>query len=738
MVLPIKYHAAILAALLSGAAVESQAQEAVPAAARRAVRAVWTDAPPVFDGLLDEEQWRRVDPTNGFTATEPVEGEPLTETTDVRILFDRANLYIGVYCYDSEPGRLIVNDLQRDFDSNESDALGVAIDPFHDRRSSYSFFVNPGGARRDMQAFGDGRYTNLQWDGIWDVRTSIRPDGWTAEIVIPFKTLGLKASNAATMGINFKRRIRRKNEEGYWSPVPRRFTINYITNAGDLTGLGDVETGGNLRLKPFATMDLRRGDTPALGDSKAKVGLDAKYRVAEGLALDLTLNTDFSQVDVDRQEINLTRFGLFFPEKRDFFLENAGIFELGDVPNERSASRRSEESQLFYSRRIGLSSDGQPLPLVGGVRLSGRSRGWSLGVMDIYQDKDEDDFRPSANYAVARVRRDLFEAMDAGAIVTYRHGPGGDYNAAYGADFNTRLFQKWSINGFVADTQSADVTRVRAGFRPGDATHQAKISTNWEDGFFDGTVLFADIGEAFDPQLGFVARRGVRNWHTQAGIHPRPRGWPLIREINPHMNLKFFSDRQGTFLTRDTHYAVTVLFHAGGRSEVSTNPQFDRLVEPFQIRRGIVIPPGDYRWNEFRLTYSTDRSQILSGSYTLEKGGFYDGHRTSNAVSATLSVKPRFNVAASYDSNHVRLPGGSFRADLLGVQSTYSFSPRMVINGSVQFNRDTETTLTNVRFSFLHHPLSDFIIVYNENLSNDGRNAEWRALIVKFTQLLQF
>jgi hypothetical protein len=441
-------------------------------------------------------------------------------------------------------------------------------------------------------------------------------------------------------------------------------------------------------------------------------------------------------VDVDRQEINLTRFNLFFPEKRDFFLENAAVFELGDVPHERSANRRSEESQLFYSRRIGLTADGQPQPLWGGVRLSGRSHGWSVGLMNIHQGRD--DGRPATNYTVTRVRRDLFAYTDAGAIVAYRRGERGDANAAYGADFNTRLFQKWSINGFVADTRSAAVTRARAGFRPGQATHQAKISTNWEDSFFDGTILFADIGEAFDPQLGFVQRRGVRNWHTQAGIHPRPRNWRLIREITPHLNMKFFSDRHGTFLTRDTHYAVTLLFHDGGRSEISTNPQFDRLAEPFQIRRGIAIPVGDYRWREFRFNYSTDKSQLLSGSYSIEKGGFYDGRRTSNGVSATLSLRPRLAVAATYNSNHVRLPAGSFRADLLGVQSTYSFSPRLVLNGSVQYNRDTQTTLTNVRLSFLHHPLSDFIVVYNENVSTDGRSAEWRALIVKFTQLLQF
>ncbi len=726
--------AALIAALVL-AATPAAGQVGDGGEPRRTVHALRVETPPVVDGRLDEPQWRDAEATRGFTATEPVEGVALSEETEIRVLFDRENLYIGARLFDADPAGIVVNELQRDFDSHESDAFGVAFDPFLDRRNGYNFFVNPGGARRDSQTQSDGRYINVQWDGLWDARTRITADGWVAEMVVPFKTLGLKAANVSTMGVNFKRRIRRKNEEGYWSPVPRRFTIAYMSNEGDLLGLGAVATGGDVRIKPFATADAKRGTTTALGASGAKVGLDAKYRISQGIALDATLNTDFSQVDVDRQQINLTRFSLFFPEKRDFFLENADVFQFGDVPNERSTVSRDAETQLFYSRRIGLSADGQPLPLTGGVRVSGESHGWNVGAMNIHQR--ESDAAPASNFTVARVRRDLLPYTDAGAVLVYRRGQHGDYNAAYGVDFSTRLYTRWAINAYLAGTRSDEATE-RSRFRPGASTHEAKISTSYEDGFYEATLLYADIGEAFDPQVGYVARRGVRNWYALAGIHPRPRHWWKIREIYPHLNLKYFTDRDGRYLTGDRHFAVTTLFTNSTQIEVGVNPQFERLLEPFQIRRDVTIPRGDYPWTEFRINASTDKRRLFYGSYDLVHGGFYGGRRTSNGIGATLSLKPHLAVGLTYKVNDVRLPTGSFRPTLIGIQSTYSFSPRMFLTGSAQINRDTNTTLTNIRFNFTHHPLSDFIVVYEENVSTDGRSAEWRALTFKFTQLLQF
>ncbi|HVL69711.1 MAG TPA: DUF5916 domain-containing protein [Vicinamibacterales bacterium] len=694
----------------------------------RVVRAQPTDRPPVLDGRLDEPEWETAEVAGGFVQAEPREGQPLTERTEVRVLFDREYLYIGAYCFDSNPARIIVNELRRDFDSQESDAFGVALDVLHDRRNSFSFFTNPGSAKRDAQSLDDGRHTNVQWDGVWEVRSAVHADGWVAEIAIPFKTLGLRSSDIEAMGINFKRRIRRNNEEGYWSPVPRRFTINYVSLAGTLTGLGSISGGGALRVKPFATVDMRSAAAPPA--DRAKVGVDARYRLSPGVALDVTYNTDFSHVEADTQQINLTRFSLFFPEKRDFFLENADIFHFGDVPGERSSQRRNEDTQLFYSRRIGLSEAGEPLPLRGGARLSGRAGPWSLGFLGIHQEKT--DHTAANTFSVARVRRNLFAGSDVGAIFISREGGRpGDYNRSYGADLNVRAGANWTANAFWAATAGPDLR--------GSNEHR-KISSKWDDGLLSVQMIFADIGRNFRPEVGFVPRSGVRSYQLNAGMRPRPRGRSLVREWHPHTNIKLMTDPANRTVTRDEHYALEVRFRDGSRVEVSHNPQFERLVQPFRLRSSVAIATGDYSFNEFRLAYNSDRSKLLSGSLNLTRGGFYDGDRTSLSTGATMLLKPRLAATLSYERNRIDLPVGRVRADLFILRGLYSVSPRMFTDALVQYNAETRRVLTMGRFNFTYRPLSDFSVVFNENRSTDGLLAlqPTRSLMVKYTRLLQF
>lgn len=721
-----------VAILLTAVLAQASEPRAVQQAARieRTVRAIETARPPTLDGKLDEAEWAAAEATESFTQSEPREGQALTERTVVRVLFDRENLYVGVYCFDSNPSRIVVNELKRDFDSKEGDAFGVALDARHDRRNSFSFFTNPGSAKREAQALDDGVHNNTEWDGVWHVASSIQTDGWITEMAIPFKTLGLRSQALATMGINFKRRIRRKNEEGYWSAVPRRFTINYVSLAGTLSGLTNISGGGTLRVKPFATVDLRNHG-PAPGD-RAKVGVDARYRVSPGVALDATYNTDFSHVEADTQQINLTRFNLFFPEKRDFFLENADIFGFGDVPLERSPVRRNDETQLFYSRRIGLSADGEPLTLRGGARLSGRAGPWSMGFLGIHQDRTG---AVEANtFSVARVRRDLFGRSDAGAIFVSREGArAGNFNRSYGFDLNLRAGPKWTTNAFWAATAGP-------GLRGGN--DHKKISSKWDDGFLELQMIFADIGPHFRPDVGFVPRTDVHSYQWNAGIHPRPAGGGLIREWVPHTNIKLFTTRDNQALTRDEHYALEVKFRDGARLEVSHNPQFERLLIPFALRQAVVIPAATYRFNEVRIAYNSDKSKLLSAALNLTKGGFYGGDRTTLSVGTTILLKPNFAGTLSYETNRVEIPGGSVRADLYIARALYSVSPRMFVDTLVQYNVETQRVLTTGRFSFTYRPLSDFSVVLNENRTTTAAEAfapsAVRALMVKYTRLLQF
>lgn len=716
--------AAACAVFVGTAGAATAAQASADPALDHVIRAAWVQEAPVLDGRLDEPIWLDAPTAVDFTQSEPREGQRLTERTVVRVLFDREYLYLGVYCYDSKPSGILINELKRDFDSREGDAFGVALEPRHGSRSSFTFFTNPGSAKRDAQGFDDGRYVNLQWDGVWHVASAVHGDGWVSEMAIPFKTLGLKTQTIESMGINFKRRIRRNNEEGYWAPVPRRFTINYVSYAGMLTGLGPISGGTALQVKPFATADLRTGDAAWTG--KAKAGIDAKYRLSTGVALDVTYNTDFSHVEADTQQVNLTRFSPFFPEKRDFFLENADIFAFGDAPGDRTG--RNQETQLFYTRRIGLSANGEPVPLHGGARLSGRAGAWSVGLLGIRQGDSHG--APANTYSVMRVRRDLFAGSDAGVIVISRDGA-ADFNRSYGADVNLRAGANWTANAFWAATAGPGLS--------GD-NDQKKVSSQWDNGVTNVQVVVADIGSNFRPEVGFVPRTGVRSYQGTVGRVWRPSGRPLIREWDTHAKMIYVTDRENLTLTKDEHYALALNFRDGSRIKISHNPQFERLVAPFDIRGGIGIAAGDYPYDELQVSYNSDRSKLLGTTINLTRGGFYDGDRTSASVAARLLVKPRLTATLSYEHNAVDLPAGSFRADLYILRGLYSVSPRLFVDALVQYNTETERVFTTARLNFTYRPLSDLSIVFNENRLTAARLLPQpaRALMFKYTRLLQF
>ena len=687
------------------------------------------EAPIQIDGRLDESDWALAEMVSDFVQVEPREGGTPTERTEVRVLFDEDRLYIGVYLYDSEPDRILINDLRRDFQTREGDVFGVIVDAFHNQRTSFAFFTNAEGAKNDSLGLGNGRYTNTSWDGIWYTASQIQKDGWTSEIAIPFRTLRFEAQEDQVMGINFKRRIRRKNEDLYWSLVPRRYNSHRASLSGDLLLERRITPGRNLQIKPFARVNLEHTSLAGEGstDTDPEAGVDVKYSLTPGLTLDLTYNTDFSQVEVDTEQINLTRFSLFFPEKRDFFLENASLFQFGDLPSERGP-RRSEENQLFHSRRIGLSSNGTPLPLLGGARLTGRVGPVALGLMNIHQEETEE--AASNNFTVMRVSYDLLESSDVGAIVVNREGGDpGDYNRTYGVDVNFQFLQKLRFNSFVAGTQTPDLK--------GD-NWETKISGQWDDGFLQVRGFFADVGENFNPEVGFVPRQGVRIYQYNLGLRPRPEGGGFIREIHPHGNTKYYTDRDNVTLTKDSHFGLQFSFRDRSNFEVSVDPQFERLREPFRLREGVIIPPGDYGYNELKVNYSSDQSQLLSGSMDLTTGGFFDGDKTSIDLAGNLLLKPNFFAQFSYRYNDIDLEEGSFRADLYGMSLHYSFNPRVFVDVFVQYNQDIDKVLTNVRFNWIHHPLSDLSLVFTEERFTGLGTDVSRAFIVKYTHLLQF
>ena len=701
-----------------------------------------------LDGVLDEDAWQEMVSTDHFIQSEPYEGEPATEQTGVMVLYDSDNLYIGVYCHDSDSKGIMVNSLKEDFDPNDADYLQVVLDTYRDRRSGFLFTTNPRGAKRDAQFSDEGRNTNTDWDTVWDVRAQVNGDGWTAEMVIPFKSLGFDEKRPEQVwGINFARKIRRKNEIVFWSPVPRRYDITRVSLAGNLNGLEGIERGRNLRVKPFVISDFKKFARNDF-DFDGTGGVDSKYNITPSLTLDTTFNTDFSQVEVDEQQINLTRFPIIFPEKREFFLENAGIFQFGDIPAERGPDR-SKETQLFFSRRIGLfpadhPRQGEPIDIWGGARLSGNIGKYRIGIMDLQTKAVEDDpstaaddSLPSNNFGVVRVKRNILASSDIGAIVVNRQASqSGNYNRAYGVDANFRFLQNLTLNGYLARTQ----TPGRSGK---DRTE--KIGGNWRDNIFRMQVIYSNKQENFNPEVGFkgvpAGRDSARDLRTTLEVHTRPprNGW--IREVNPHHRFFFILDPKGQTVYKEGHYApAEVYFHNGSRIEISYNPRFERLSVPFPVPSSpnVSIAIGDYEYAYWELELESDPSQGLFGTLNLQNGSYYTGHRRTWNLSGTYRPSYRWSAQAALVDSSTSLPQISYSTRVFRTRIDYSFNSRMILNALIQYNSSRKQVTSNIRFDFIHRPLSDLFLVYNEARDVSGAHRNDRAFTIKYTHLFAF
>jgi hypothetical protein len=504
-----------------------------------------------LDGALDEPSWSQAPMANNFVQNDPREGMPATFDTEVRVLYDDDALYFGVFAQDDQPSRLTVNDLKKDFNTDQSDGFRIIVDTFHDARNGYQFATNPAGAKWDAQMTNEGRENNANWDGIWDVATRVTETGWYAEIRIPFRTLRFSAADTQVWGLNFERKVRRLNEDSYWSPLPRIYDIQRVSLAGTLDGMRGVRPGKDLRVKPYVlSSGSTIGGRPTNGDFDA--GLDVKYGVATGFTWDFTVNTDFSQVEADEQQVNLTRFSLFFPEKRDFFLENSGVFQFGGATNgggggaTAGRQNQSQDMRLFFSRRIGLSDSGQAIPILGGTRLTGRQGDYSVGLLNIQQRQE--GAVPATNFTAMRLRRDVLANSDIGAILLNKEEGGPHFNRVAGLDANFRFGEYLTTGGYVTKTFSPAEVVAASG-----NAFASRAQVNYNDRTMQLQGTFSAIGEQFNDEVGFVPRRGINNLELQAGYRFRPAAiskW--IREIRPHWILDTFTLQDGGAL--DSRY----------------------------------------------------------------------------------------------------------------------------------------------------------------------------------------
>ncbi len=696
-----------------------------------------------IDGSLDEPEWQKAAIATDFIQKEPAQGEPSTEKTIVRVMYDSKSLYIGAMVYDREPQKLVVNDIKKDYTSTESDAFGIALDTFHDGRNGFQFVTSPRGGKWDAQIFNES-VLEANWDGVWYVKTRILDDGWVAEIEIPFKTLKFSNASTQTWGMNFLRRIRRRNEDTHWSPMPRIYAMHQrLSLAGTLENLEGIKPASNIRLKPYVLSSYGQFNeaTRTRHDWSRDAGLDVKYGIGSALTLDATLNTDFAQVEADEQQVNLTRFSLFFPEKREFFVENNGIFtfgtrevigrgaSIGATSGRQSGGQGGREDLIFFfSRQIGISSDGQEIPLYGGARLTGRTGPWSLGLLNIQTRKAFST--PSTNFTVARVRRNVLAASQIGGIfINKKEHATGRFNRGYGADANLRFGSSTYVSTFYAKTDSPEIHSQNDSYR---------FAFAYNDRVWDLRSVYTDIANNFDAQVGFVPRKGIKNWSNYFGIKMRPAWRPRwVREITPSIAPEMFWSQANRLETRYMDGGVTISLQDGGSIDAGRNASFERLFNPFRIQSGVRIPAGDYWFNDYFVGYNASRAAKMGLNLRYQTGDFYSGERDSYTLGATLRLNYHLTASANFTRNDVRLPQANFNTDLLALRFNYAFTTAVFLNALVQRNTDARQWSSNIRFNIIHRPLSDFFLVYNERRDTGSGKLIDRALIGKFTYMIE-
>jgi hypothetical protein len=686
-----------------------------------------------IDGSLDEPAWSKAPVAKDFIQNEPRPNEPASEKTEIRMLYDDINVYFGCFMSDSRSNRLVINELKKDFDIEYGDSIEVILDTFHDERNGYVFSTNVEGAKYDSQMINEGREVNSNWDGIWFVKTSSTAEGWFAEMAIPFKTLKFRSLNIQTWGINFHRNLRsdRRNEDSFWSPLPRIYGLNRVSLAGTIEDLEGIKPGVNLKIKPYVSTSLtKNASDPYKGD--ADFGVDAKYGLTSGLTWDFTYNTDFSQVEADEEQINLTRFDLYFPEKRDFFLENSGIFRFGPSTSSQGGLMSGNNMIFFFSRRIGLSNDGEPIPILGGTRLTGRASKWELGILDM-QQQEYGETR-ATNFAVGRLRRNLFGNSDIGIMMNNKESEGSHYNRVIGGDANFRLGQTVNVNAIVAksfsplagkDTQNMV---AGAGFEYQDQTYTLRSS-------------LLDIQENFTDEMGFVPRTGIRKYSVYPEYCWRPnasRKW--VRSMSPHVHMDYIEEPPGKIDTRKINYHYAIRFQDGSFLEPGINRTMERITEPFTISRahGIQVPPGIYNYDEYFILARNDQARRLYASVRFGLGGFYGGYKHSYEISASYRMSYKANASLEYTHANISLPqpNGHFKNHLLALRFNYSFSTTVFLNTLIQYNSDAGEWISNTRFNIIHRPLSDLFLVYNERRNSHSGDLIDRALILKLTYML--
>jgi hypothetical protein len=687
------------------------------------------------------EFWKSANPAADFIQKEPHEGQPASERTEVRVSYTKDAVYFAVNCYDSEPEKLIATERRRDQNPEKDDSFWIILDTYNDHRNAFLFATNPLGVRFDERITDEGRDVDLNWDGEWEVTARRTDKGWTANIRIPFQTLRIKSGKVQIWGIDFQRILRRKNEFTYWSNYHRNYTFLNVSQAGKLLGINDIESGYRWRVKPYLAPRISNIDgtvSPGLG-SAFNAGVDVKYRITPSLTADFTVHPDFAQTDVDEQVVNITRFPLFFPEKREFFREDLGLFEFGtDVG---SGNRDARDLKLFFSRRIGLSSKGEPMPIIAGAKVTGKIKGLTVGFINMQTRSLKFQLptsgaaarpeEPGSNFTVIRVKRDVLERSNVGAIFTNRaSNKPGDYNRAFGIDGNFRFFQNLVLQSFVAKTNTPHLHGEDWSWRGRAA---------YDNDFIAVELAHLDVGKNFNPEIGFVPRLDQRSTTANFQIKPRPKHGP-VRQFQFSSRIDYTDNHRRILESRRWHWlTVRTIFQSGDRVVVDQHRIFERLLKPFDITPDLRIPIGGYRSHDIRIEYQASPARRVAGddfAQLTREWGFFGGDRTQLKLNPEIKFSKALFVNLGYTVDDVHVPQGSFTAHVVNSRANYSFSNNLLTSLTVTYNRLSHLFNTRVRLNYIFRKNDNFFIVYDEGRGADGHSR--RALTAKLTYSFDF
>ena len=706
-------------------------------AGRVTIRAVRVDAPLRLDGTLDEPLYVRVPAISDFIQVEPREGEPATEKTDLWFAFDREAVYIAFRCWDSAPERRVATEMRRDSSATwrGNDVISVFLDTFYDRRNGIGFTINSIGGRNDGQITNEGQYA-ADWNPVWDFAVGRFEGGWAVEMALPFKSLRYQEGEAQLWGFNALRASRWNNELSLVTRIPAGRGMNSVQQsslAATVVGLEVPERSVNLDVKPYTTMSATTDATgPAeISDYEGDFGVDVKYGLTQSLSADFTYNTDFAQVEADEAQVNLTRFSLFFPEKREFFLENQGTFSFGGIAT-TGQSEAGDAPILFYSRRIGL-DEGRAVPIRAGGRVTGRAGRYSIGLLNIQTGDRPGTDSGATNFSVVRLKRDILRRSSVGLMFTGRTAHGEGANSVMGIDGTFGFFNDLAINTYWARTRTDGVSGDETSYR---------AQLDYTGDRYGLQIERLVVGDQFNPAVGFLRRTDVWRNFSQVRFSPRPQSFPSVRRFSWIGSIAYLENAAGRVEAREQVAEFAIEFQNNDRVSFAYTGTYEFLPRPFEISEGVELPADGYNFDSVRLGWDLGPQRVASANMTAEHGSFYNGTWTALSASrGRVTLAPQLAVEPTYTVNWVDLVQGSFTSHLAGVRVTYTMTPYMFVSSLLQYSSSSGALTANVRLRWEYQPGSELFVVYNEERDTGapaGSTSANRALIVKLNRLFRY